>query len=248
MNVKDIYAFRLRNNSIESIKYPDFVREDELLEIEEQKKVAVQNIEAFISNKPYLNMLLWGERGCGKSSLIKMLLWLYKDKNLRIVEMHQDGMENIYFLYDKIRKNREYSFMIFFDDISFDYQDERYRKFKSILEGGIEETPKNVMFAATSNRRHLTLDKVLSTDDLYSHDDINEQLSLFGRFGLILGFYPLSRDSYLNIAEHYIQKYGIKEENWEKEAESYAIDRGGRSGRIAKQFAIYKHLKEENNP
>ncbi len=246
MDAENIYAFRVHRDIIENIKEIDVVKEDELLEIDKQKNLAKRNIEAFLSDKPFLNMLLWGERGCGKSSLIKMLLTIYKEKGLRIVEMHPDEIENIYMLYGEIRKNNQYKFLLLFDDMSFDNEDAQYRQFKSILEGGIEKTPDNVMFVATSNKRHLTKDRVLSTDDLYSHDDINEQLSLFGRFGLILGFYPLSRASYLKIAKYYADKYKFRIDfDFEKEAEGYAIERGGRSGRIAKQFVIYKMFKKE---
>ncbi len=245
MDAKNIYAFRVRKSSIENIKYPDFVKEDELLEIEKQKRLSKLNTEAFLSGKPFLNMLIWGERGCGKSSLIKMLLNTYKDKGLRIVEIYPQGMENIYELYEQIRINGQYKFMLLFDDISFDNEDENYRRFKSIMEGGIEKTPDNVMFVATSNKRHLTKDRVLSTSDLYFHDEINEQLSLFGRFGLVLGFYPLSVQSYLKIVRYYAYKYGFDiNSETEKEAESYAMERGGRSGRIAKQFVIYKQFQK----
>ncbi len=245
MDAANIYAFRLCRQGIENILHIDFVQEDELIEIDRQKQLSKRNIESFLQDKPFLNMLLWGERGCGKSSLVKMLLTVYKDRGLRIVEIHQRNVENIYKLYDKIRKNRSYKFMLFFDDISFDDKDEHYRQFKSVLEGGIEQTPNNVMFVATSNKRHLTKDEVLSTNDLYSHDEINEQLSLFGRFGLVLGFYPLSKGSYLKIVEYYANKFGLKlDRELEKEAESYAIERGGRSGRIAKQFVIYKSFQK----
>lgn len=247
MDAANIYAFRLCKQGIENILHIDFVQEDELIEIDKQKRLSKKNIDYFLKGKPFLNMLLWGERGCGKSSLVKMLLTIYKDRGLRIVEIHPRNVENIYKLYDEIRKNKEHKFMLFFDDISFDNKDEHYRQFKSVLEGGIEQTPDNVMFVATSNKRHLTKDEVLSTDDLYSHDEINEQLSLFGRFGLILGFYPLTKESYLKIVGYYAKKFKLKlNPEFEKEAESYAIERGGRSGRIAKQFVIYKSFQKED--
>ncbi len=247
MNAYNVYAFRWTIKGIENINNPDLIEEDELLEINTQKHLAKRNIQFFVEKKPSLNMLLWGERGCGKSSLIKMLLNIYKDKGLRIVELRQENIENIYHLYREIREAENYRFILFFDDISFDHKDAKYRKFKSILEGGIEKTPDNVMFVATSNKRHLIKDEVLKTDDLYSQDEINEQMSLFGRFGLILGFYPLTKKQYLNIAKHYLNKFGIEPlDDWEKEAESYAISRGGRSGRIAKQFAIFKLLQNND--
>ncbi len=238
---RTIYAFRLTNNELKDIENPDLVEENELLEIDKQKKLAKRNVEMFLNNKPFLNMLLWGERGCGKSSLIKMLLHSYKDKKLRVVELRQNNPEDILSLYEILRKADEYKFLLLFDDISFDKQDAGYRSFKSSLEGSIEEVPQNIMFAATSNKRHLIKDEISQTDSIYAPDEINEQMSLYGRFGLVLGFYSLSKNGYLNIVKHYMAKYGIDIYNkLETDAEVYAMSRGGRSGRIAKQFAVYK--------
>ncbi len=244
MDIKNIKAFRFINSKLTPIKYIDTIEPMQLKEIDKQKSLAIKNTEAFVLEEPFLNMLLWGERGCGKSSIIKMLLGIFMEKGLRIIELRDDSVEDIYNLYDFIRKNEDYKFIIFFDDISFDEQDSQYRRFKSIVEGGIEKTPNNVMFAVTSNKRHLINDKTYTTGDIYKNDEINEQMSLYGRFGLIIGFYPLSKKQYLNICRFYIEKYGIKSyEDWEKDAETYAIQRGGRSGRIAKQFAIYTKLR-----
>ncbi|MCA1933756.1 MAG: ATP-binding protein, partial [Calditerrivibrio sp.] len=132
---------------------------------------------------------------------------------------------------------------ILFDDISFNYDDERYRSFKSILEGGIFEQPHNVMIVATSNRRHLIFEHASDTDDIYSRDDINESTSLYSRFGLVVGFYPMGKDDYLNIVKNYLFKYGLDlYDGWDKDAENFAMNRGGRNGRVAKQFAIYKKI------
>lgn len=242
-NIENYYAFRFTSQGLDVIEFFEAIETDDLLEIDKQKEIVFKNIRAFLSEKPHLNMLLWGERGCGKSSLIKLLLNVFKGDGLKIVELRQDSMNDIYKLYKIIRKYPQYKFILFFDDISFDHQDVKYRRFKSILEGGLEETPNNAMFVATSNKRHLIKDNVLNTDDIYSRDETNEQMSLFGRFGLIVGFKPLSKEQFLNIVSHYIEKYSVNiGDNWKNEAESYAISRGGRSGRIAKQFVIYKML------
>jgi len=239
------FAFRWLNGELKPIENFDDIDMDTLLEIDEQKNRVIQNVKAFISNKPFLNMLLWGERGCGKSSLIKSVITKFKKQNLKIVELRKENIEKIYTLYEILRKRSE-KFLLFFDDISFDYRDSSYRQFKSVLEGGIEKTPSNVMFAATSNKRHLIKDKVLNTDDIYDSDEINEQMSLYGRFGLIIGFYPLNSRQFLNIVSYYLKNYSINYyADWQKDAESYAIARGGKSARIAKQFAIYKTLDTE---
>ena len=118
-----------------------------------------------------------------------------------------------------------------------------YRRFKSAIEGGLESTPKNLMFVATSNKRHMISSIVYETGDIYERDEVNEQTSLQARFGLSLGFYPLKKDEYLSIAKMYLNKYNVElKEGWQKMAESYAIDRGGRSGRLAKQFAAYLYI------
>lgn len=242
-NIENYYAFRFNKRGLDVIKSFEIVKVDDLLEINKQKKMVFKNIDALLSEKPHLNMLLWGERGCGKSSLIKLLLNVFKANGLKIIELRQDNIDSIYRLYKIIRSYPQYKFILFFDDISFDHQDIKYRRFKSILEGGLEEPPYNSMFVATSNKRHLIKDDVLNTEDIYNRDEINEQMSLFGRFGLIIGFRPLSKEQFLNIVSHYIKKYSVDiDSTWENEAESYAISRGGRSGRIAKQFAVYKML------
>ncbi len=242
-NIENYYAFRFNKQGLNVIKYFEIVKVNDLFEINKQKKMVFKNIDALLSEKPHLNMLLWGERGCGKSSLIKLLLNVFKANGLKIIELRQDNIDSIYRLYKIIRNYPQYKFILFFDDISFDHQDIKYRRFKSILEGGLEEPPNNSMFVATSNKRHLIKDDVLNTEDIYNRDEINEQMSLFGRFGLIIGFRPLSKEQFLNIVSHYIKKYSVNIGNtWENEAESYAISRGGRSGRIAKQFAVYKML------
>ena len=213
----------------------------DLIGIDTQVELIRKNIEAFIAKKPYLDMLLWGARGCGKSSVIKAFVNEYKDRNLKIIQFNAN-YGDIYELYELILQ-REGRFILFFDDISFDHRDESFRNFKSIIEGGIEEKPENIMIVATSNKRHLIKDEVLTTDSIYSTDEVNEQMSLFGRFGLIVRFDLPDKNTYLKIVKSYLIKYGVGlYDGWEKEAESYAISKSTRNGRIAKQFAISKLL------
>jgi predicted AAA+ superfamily ATPase len=185
-------------------------------------------------------VLLWGEKGAGKSTMVRSLASKYSPKGLRIIEFCDNDFYTIYDLYAMIRQYGGFKFIIYFDDVSFDDNDEKYRNFKSIVEGGLEEKPANALFMATSNRRHLISETIRDTSDIYSRDDQNESASLYARFGLSIGFYPLTRELYLEIAAHYLQ--GSTFSGWEEEAMAFAIERGGRSGRVAEQFAIYKEL------
>jgi len=247
--VEDLFkgceAFRWNGTELEEIHFYEKIKEGDLIGIDKQKELVIKNIESFLSDGLALNMLLWGERGCGKSSLINMLLNEYHDRGLRVIEFPQDKIESIYKLFKILRPHEKYRFILFFDDISFDNQDIFYRKFKSIMEGGLESKPFNIIYVATSNKRHLISDKVYDTESgsHYDRDEINEAISLYARFGLVIGFYPISREIYLNICRNYLKKYNITEwEGWEKEAENFAINRGGRTGRVAKQFVIYKKI------
>ncbi|KAA0259502.1 DUF815 domain-containing protein [Deferribacter autotrophicus] len=240
---KNCPAFRWDGQQLEEIHFIESVRRKDLIGIDNQIHFATKNIESFIEKGISLNMLLWGERGCGKSSLINMLLTEYSERGLRVIEFPQEKIETIFKLFKTLRPFKEFRFILFFDDISFDEQDIYYRKFKSIMEGGLESTPPNVMFVATSNRRHLIEDKTYDSDTPYNRDEINEAMSLYARFGLVIGFYPISRKTYLDICKYYMDKYSIPFfEDWEKEAENFAINRGRRTARVAKQFAIYQKI------
>jgi predicted AAA+ superfamily ATPase len=216
-----------------------------LIGLDKELTLLGANIELLISGAGALNILLWGEKGGGKSTAIRLLLKRYFSEGLRIIEFSDEDYYNIYTLYSQVR-SEDLSFIIYFDDVSFDETDDKYRKFKSIVEGGLEEKPKNAIFAATSNRRHLISESAAVTEDIYSRDTQNEQSSLYARFGIAIGFYPLGRESYLKIAAHYLEAAGLElTEDWEVEAESYALERGGRSGRVAEQYSIYKKITRE---
>lgn len=233
--------YRWLNNKITPIHLKSHYSLNDFLCIDRQKNIVLKNINSFVKGLPFLNILLWGEKGCGKSSLIKAIASTYADFHLKVVEFISEDIFSIFDLYEIIRKDKTGKYIVYFDDISFDEDDSRFRKFKSIIEGTLEETPENLMFAVTSNRRHIIKDRALDTNDLYSRDDMNEVGSLYARFGIVVGFYPLGKDEYLKIVKHYLKLYGIKiTDEILNEAENFGIERGGRSGRIAKQFAIYQ--------
>ncbi len=235
------HVFRFDSGILKPIvKFTDITTQD-LIGLGTQIDLFRKNLEHFLSNRPFLDVLLWGERGCGKSSLVKAFVNEYKQESLKIVQLRIDQMDKIYDLYELISNRITDHFIVFFDDISFEEQDETFRKFKSIFEGGLEEKPDNVMFVATSNKRHLIKDTVLTTDSIYNSDEINEQMSLYGRFGLILPFRQPDKDTYLKIVEFYFEKYDLNRyQNWDKEALAFAISKGARNGRVAKQFTISK--------
>lgn len=233
-------SFIFVNGELKPVCLP--LMEEKLFSIDEQIMQAEKNVQSFINGSVYLNMLLWGEKGCGKSSMVKQLLIKYHNLGLRVIQFLNSDLSDLHELYCRLSLE-DYKFIILFDDISFNYDDERYRSFKSILEGGIFEQPQNVMIVATSNRRHLIFEHASDTDDIYSRDDINESTSLYSRFGLVVGFYPMGKDDYLNIVKNYLFKYGLDlYDGWDKDAENFAMNRGGRNGRVAKQFAIYKKI------
>jgi predicted AAA+ superfamily ATPase len=234
-------AYRFRNAQFTPIVLSPKI--PVLFGLDEEMALLKRNMELLIGGAGALNFLLWGEKGGGKSTAVRVLLKEYSDKGLRIIEFSDEDYYNIYLLYKEIRAAEELSFIIYFDDVSFDEADDKYRKFKSIVEGGLEEKPKNAVFAATSNRRHFIAENAAKTEDIYSRDLQNEQSSLYARFGIAIGFYPLCKEVYLEIAAHYLKEGGIEvEEGWEIDAESYAIERGGRSGRVAEQYAVYKKI------
>ena len=223
-------AYRYINGVLEEAVVESDISLDELLAVTDNVCLADKNIASFVSGGPCLNMLLWGEKGSGKSGLVT-------------IEFIDETSGAVYGLYKIIRENSDKKFLLFFDDISFKDDDTSYRRFKSAIEGGLESKPANVIFAATSNKRQIVSVSSSDTGDIYDRDEASEQTSLQARFGLSIGFYSLNKNDYLEIVKMYLQKYNISMiDGWEKMAESYAIDRGGRSGRLAKQFAAYLYL------
>ncbi len=233
-------AYRYINGELHEAFLECNITLNELMTVSDKVLLAESNIKAFLSDNIALNMLFWGEKGSGKSTLLRLLALKYACKGLVTIEYLDENHTNIYKLYKEFRKYTNKKFIIFFDDISFSDSDVHYKRFKSIIDGGLEEKPNNVIFVATSNKRHLISDKVSDTSDIYDRDEINEKTSLHTRFGISIGFYNLNKENYLNICKMYLNKYNVFcYKDWQKDAESYAIDRGGRSGRLAKQFATF---------
>lgn len=182
------------------------------------------------------NVLLWGERGCGKSSLIKGLLAEFAPLNLRLIEVCSEDLCRLPLIVNPLR-TLPYRFILFCDDISFRVEDSNYRGLKNLLEGGVEGRPENVLVYATSNRRHL-LPEQLSANELHPEEAIAERLSLADRFGLCFSFYPLDQEAYLSIVLQLARRAGLKSRSASirTAALQWAQARGYRSGRVARQF------------
>lgn len=218
---------------------------ESLLGIDEQKTRLYQNTLQFVKGLPSNNVLLWGSRGTGKSSLVKSVVdkihKIQNNSNLVLIEIYREDLSSLYRLLDFIRSRKEKKFLIFCDDLSFDAGDERYKSIKSILEGGVEGRPEHVLFYATSNRRHLISREMHENQEkamIHESENIEENVSLSDRFGLWIGFHAMNQETYLNIVGNYIQQFGIKLDwDWQHEAKKWSRIRGHISGRAAFQCA-----------
>ncbi|MBN8918217.1 MULTISPECIES: ATP-binding protein [Xanthobacter] len=222
------------------------VEMDLLQGIDRVRDQLVENTERFARGLPANNALLWGARGMGKSSLVKashaaINRSLADDgARLKLVEIHREDIETLPALMGLVRGSH-HRFIVFCDDLSFDSDDTSYKSLKAVLEGGIEGRPDNVIFYATSNRRHLLprdmMDNERSTA-INPGEAVEEKVSLSDRFGLWLGFHKCSQDEYLAMVAAYVDHHGIPatEEEWRPKALEWATTRGARSGRTAYQF------------
>jgi hypothetical protein len=212
--------------------------------IDMQKDSLDRNIRQFLKGLPANNVLLAGSRGCGKSSLVKALLPRYGKKGLRLVEVDRDDLIDLPDITARL-ENQPGKFILFADDISFEAGDAAYKPLKAALDGSIAGLPDNVLICATSNRRHL-MPEFFAENAATQHlggevrpgESIEEKISLSDRFGLILTFYPFDQDAYLAIVNGWIAALGGSPAAETRiEALQWAIQRGGRSGRVAQQFA-----------
>lgn len=215
--------------------------------IDRVRDLLVDNTFRFARGKPANNALLWGARGMGKSSLVKashatVAEALAKEglPKLKLVEIHREDIETLPLLMSLLRA-APFPFLLFCDDLSFDLEDTSYKSLKAVLEGGIEGRPDNVLFYATSNRRHLLAREMIENERstaIHAGEAVEEKVSLSDRFGLWLGFHRCSQDEYLAMASGYAERFGleISAEDLRREALEWATTRGSRSGRVAWQF------------
>lgn len=212
--------------------------------IDQVSDTLLNNTRQFANGFPANNALLWGARGMGKSSLVKAVHAKINLEgcNLKIVELQRDDLGSVSRLL-KVLRILPFKFILFCDDLSFSYDDQNYKSLKAILDGGLEGRPENVLFYATSNRRHLMPRDMIENErssSINPSEAVEEKISLSDRFGLWLGFHPCSQDEYFDIIEAYTQHYNLKIDRVELEAKAteWARTRGSRSGRVAWQFFV----------
>jgi predicted AAA+ superfamily ATPase len=216
--------------------------------IDRMRDVLLENTERFARGLPANNALLWGARGMGKSSLVKAVhasvnatqAGKRSDGLLKLVEIHREDIETLPDLMTLMR-GAPYRFIVFCDDLSFEAEDTSYKALKAMLEGGIEGRPDNVVFYATSNRRHLMAREMMENERstaINPGEAVEEKVSLSDRFGLWLGFHRCSQDEFLAMVDGYVAHFGIKHprEKIHPEALEWATTRGARSGRVAWQY------------
>lgn len=242
-------AFRWRTQAngvgyLQAVKHPHRISLESLKNIETQKQSIVRNTAQFVAGREANNVLLTGARGTGKSTLIKAVWNEFAGHGLKIIEVDKTDLLHLADIVDLVGERTE-KFIIFCDDLSFEEGEISYKALKSVLDGSIATPTANMLFYATSNRRHLIPQKMRDNLDVSDEDgevrpsdSIEEKVSLSERFGLWLSFYPFSQDDYLAAASYWVNHLGG---HWDKQTETAALlwhrTRGARSGRVAWQFA-----------
>lgn len=220
---------------------------DDLLGYELQKEKLIHNTESFVNGNKANNVLLYGDAGTGKSTSIKAILNQYYSKGLRMIEVYKHETKYLSKIISQI-KNRNYKFILYMDDLSFEESESEYKYLKALIEGGLETKPDNVLIYATSNRRHLIKEtwnervNTSSVKEMYHSDTIREKLSLVDRFGLTIGYNKPSMNEYFEIVKSLARKYPeikLTDDELEHEANVWVRTHGAQSGRTAEQFVYY---------
>lgn len=243
-------AFRIVHESEQAVLQPinntECIGFEDLIGYERQKARLIENTEAFIEGRPANNVLLFGDSGTGKSSSIKALINQYYDRGLRLIEIYKHQFQDLSAVIAQI-KSRNYRFVIYMDDLSFEEFETEYKYLKAIIEGGLEVRPDNILIYATSNRRHLINETwrdrsdVTQENGIYKSDNMQEKLSLVNRFGCTIYYGQPSQKEYFDIVLELAKRQGInKSEEWLcAEARKWELNHGGISGRTAQQFLNY---------
>ena len=217
---------------------------DDLIGYEIAKQKLIENTEAFVSGKEANNCLLFGDAGTGKSTSIKAIANQYYDRGLRLIEIYKHQFCDLHDVIAQV-KSRNYKFIIYMDDLSFEDFEVEYKYLKAVIEGGLEKKPDNILIYATSNRRHLIRenfsDKEEIREDMHTSDTVQEKLSLYARFGVSIYFGAPDKKEFQEIVKRLAKKHGIEmpEEELLLEANRWELSHGGRSGRTAQQFMNY---------
>ncbi len=247
-------AFRIQHRENEDVEIVPItniahVKLEDLVGYELAKQKLIDNTEAFVNGKQANNCLLYGDAGTGKSTSIKAIANQYYDRGLRLIEVYKHQFCDLNDVIAQI-KNRNYKFIIYMDDLSFEEFEIEYKYLKAVIEGGLEKKPDNVLIYATSNRRHLIRetfsDKEEVREDMHTSDTVQEKLSLYARFGVSIYFGAPSKKEFQNIVKVLAEKYQVHmdEETLLAEANKWELSHGGLSGRTAQQFINYLLGKE----
>jgi hypothetical protein len=245
MDGADAFVWNPERDRLDPVHHVNRVDITLLQGISRQTETLYQNTRRFADGLPANNALLWGSRGAGKSSLVKAVHAKVNDDRgdsprLALVEIHREDIPSLPQLLSHLRGvNRPC--VLFCDDLSFDGEDASYKSLKAVLEGGIEGRPANVIFYATSNRRHLMPRDMIENERstaIHASEAVEEKVSLSDRFGLWLGFHNCDQDTYFAMIEGYARRYGLDlpNEQLRAEAKEWSVTRGGRSGRVAWQY------------
>lgn len=238
----DAFVWHVDPDRLEPVPNVSRIAIDLLIGVDRSRNTLLENTIQFAKGLPANNALLWGARGMGKSSLVKAV---HAEVNrqghpIKIVEMQREDLPSVSRLLNHLR-GQPHNFLLFCDDLSFSHDDQHYKSLKAVLDGGIEGRPDNVVFYATSNRRHLMPRDMIENERgsaINPSEAVEEKVSLSDRFGLWLGFHACSQDDYLDMIRGYCAAYGVEidEDTLWAEAIEWQATRGSRSGRVAWQY------------
>ena len=237
------YVWDKELNHLKAIKNVSRLDLTLLKGLEQQTQILYDNTKQFAQGLPANNALLWGARGTGKSSLIKAIHGNINENtkfSIILVEIFREDINSLPALLDRLKNNKK-RFILFCDDLSFEDKDTEFKSLKAVLEGGIEGRPDNVIFYATSNRRHLMPRDMIENERssaIHTSESVEEKVSLSDRFGLWLGFHPINQETYFEIVDSYAKTYklAIDQTELRSQALEWSMTRGSRSGRVAWQF------------
>ncbi len=243
LGAADAFVWHAEREHLEPVTNVNRLDLDLLQGIDQQRDTLYENTMRFAESLPANNALLWGARGCGKSSLVKAVHGDIIAKNpgiVALVEIHREDIPTLPRLLSFLRESDRRT-ILYCDDLSFDDGDASYKSLKAILEGGIEGRPDNVIFYATSNRRHLMPRNMIENERstaINPSEAVEEKVSLSDRFGLWLGFHNCDQDTFFAMIAGYVAHYGleIEEADWRAQAVEWSVTRGARSGRVAWQY------------
>ena len=238
----DAFVWHVSPDRLDPVEKVNRIDVSLLVGIDRSRDTLLQNTRQFAEGHPANNALLWGARGMGKSSLVKAIhaAIVAEGRSLKIVEVQREDLPSVGRLLNILRASDE-KFLLFCDDLSFSHDDQHYKSLKAVLDGGIEGRPDNVVFYATSNRRHLMPRDMIENErqtSISPSEATEEKVSLSDRFGLWLGFHPCSQDEYLAMIRGYCDAHGldIDDDTLRAEAIEWQATRGARSGRVAWQY------------